>query len=83
MQADDLVLRREDSFHQKLVYPCGLGGNFPTARLFSAKVNFPAAPSPLSRVLPRLPARLELQLERWPRPRRFVLYTRLSQLFVL
>lgn len=74
----DRALRREDRFNQKPTCPCGLGGNFPAAQTLLAKVNFPAAPSPGVLALPRLPARLELQLERWPRPRRFVLDTRSS-----
>lgn len=55
----------------------------PQRRLLSTKANFPATPNPSSRTLPRLPARRSLQLEHWPRPRRFVLDTRLSMLFVL
>lgn len=78
MQTDYLALWREDCFNQKTTCPCRLGGNFPTAQTLIAKVNFPAAPSPWLLFLPRLPARIELQLERWPRPRCFVLDTRSS-----
>lgn len=70
-------------FSPEPLLPLWAGWKFPQSADFSAKANFPAAPNPSPRALPRLPARRFLQLERWPRPRGFVLDTRLSPLFVL
>lgn len=78
-----LPLREGGLFSAETLLPLWAWWKFPHRADFNAKANFPAAPSPSPLSLPQLPARLWLQLECWPRPRRFVLDSRLSSLFVL